>query len=232
MEQKKKNITIGIIIGVVAVLFVVFGTLACLGVFRGFHAEVYVSAVLNHTFKGNVEVAVEMLDGTTEETLYAQYESGIQSFVKNTLLNDAEIDSELEGKYFELCKKIFAKLDYDVQEAEKISDDEFYVPVKYRPTNIMHLYIDALMNETERAKEKKDKGEYRGNYDEIFAKMELDIVANGYIALEGLYDNMEFGEEQTIVFKVVKGEDDLYKLEEAAITEFLIKILSLDAKED
>ena len=231
MDKKRKNVVLGIVVSVAVVLLIVFGTLACLGVFRGFNAQGYVSAILDQTIKGNVEVAAEMTEGTTEEALLAQYDAGIESFVKNTLLNKMTIDSELEEKYIALCKKIFAKLDYSVQEAEKVSDDEFHVLVKYRPTNIMNVYVEAVNSEVQRANEKKEKGEYRGTYEEIFAQMTSDTMANAYTALEEAYNNMEFGEEQKVIFNVIKEEDGLYKLEESSITKFLVKILSLDVKQ-
>lgn len=232
MESKKKNIIIGTIIGAVVVLFIVFGTLACLGIFREFNAQGYVSAVLNQTFKGDVEEAVEMIDGATEEALYAQYEAGIESFVKNTLLNGAELDSELEAQYIDLCKEIFAKMKYSVQEAEKVSDGEFDVPVKYQSSNVLQLFIASATNEVQRIEEKKEKGEYRGTFEEIEAQMKAECLSNWCTMLEEAYNNMEFGEEQTVVFKVVKSEEGLYELEESAVTEFLVKILSLDVKED
>ena len=232
MEGKKKNIIIGAIISVIVVLFIVFGTLACLGIFRGFNAQGYVSAILNQTLKGDVESAVEMLDGATEEGLLAQYEAGIKSFAKNSLLNGAELDAELEQKYVDLCKKIFDSMEYSVQEAEEVKDGEFDVPVKYKPSNVLQLFVESATSEAERIGAKKEKGEYRGTYEEIEAQMKVELLNGWYTSLEEAYNNMEFGEEQTVVFKVIRGEDDLYELEEKAITEFLVKILSLDAKED
>ena len=67
---------------------------------------------------------------------------------------------------------------------------------------------------------------------EIEAKMKEECLTNWCTMLEDAYDKMEFGEEETVVIKVVKGEDELYKLEESAITQFLVKILSLDEKQD
>ena len=232
MEAKKKNVVIGVIISVAIVLFVVFGTLACLGVFREFNAQGYVSAILDQTFKGEVEGAVNMIEGTTEESLYAQYEAGIESFAKNTLLQGAELDAELEAKYMDLCKKIFAKMKYSVQEVEKVSDDEFHVTVKYQPSNVLQLFVDSATSEVARIEEKKEKGEYRGTLEEIEAKMKDECLTNWCMMLEEAYNKMEFGEEQTVVMKVIKGEDGLYKLEESAITNFLVKILSLDVKQD
>lgn len=232
MEGKKKKIIIGIGIGIAAVLFVVFGTLACLGIFREFDAQRYVGAMLDQTLKGEVETVVEMTSGTTEEALYEQYENGIRSFAKNSLLGGAELDSELEEKYVALCQKIFADMKYSVQEAEKTSEDEFEVPVTYQPSNVLQIFIVSATEETTRMNEKVQKGEYRGTIEEIDAQMRADYLNNCYSLLEEAYNNMEFGEEQTIVLKVVKDENGLYELESSAITEFLTKILSLDEKQD
>lgn len=232
MENKKKNITIGVIVSVVVVLFIVFGTLACFGIFREFNAQRYVSAVLDQTLKGDVEDAVEMIDGATEEALYTQYEAGITSFVKNSLTSGTELTTELEKRYTELCKKVFASMKYEVQEAEKISDEEFQVPVKYQPSDILQKFIASVTAESQRLNEKVENGEYRGTLEEINTQMKEEFMNNSCDLFEEAYNSMEFGEEQTIVLKVIKGENDLYELEESAITEFLVKILSLDAKED
>lgn len=232
MERKKKNVVLGVVISVAAVLFIVFGTLACLGVFRGFNAQGYVSAILDQTFKGDVKLAAEIMEGTTEEALLAQYEAGIESFTKNTILQGTVVDKELEEKYIDLCKKIFDKMKYNVQEAEEINNNEFHVPVTYQPSNVLQLFVASAASELERIEAKKEKGEYRGTLEEIEAKMKEECLTNWCTMLEDAYDKMEFGEEETVVIKVVKGEDELYKLEESAITQFLVKILSLDEKQD
>ena len=53
MDNKKKTLIItGVGVGVALLLFV---AIAIFGMFRGFNSEKYVSAVLNQTFKGEVE---------------------------------------------------------------------------------------------------------------------------------------------------------------------------------
>lgn len=232
MEKKKKNVVLGVVISMSAVLFIVFGTWACLGVFRGFNAQGYVSAILDQTFKGDVEYAAEIMEGATEETLYAQYEAGVKSFVKKTILQGAELDEELEEQYITLCKEIFDKMKYSVQEAEKVSDNEFHVPVTYQTSNVLQLFVTSAAGEIERIKAKNDKIEYRGTLEEIEAKMQAEYLTNCCTLLEEACDNMEFGKEQTTAFKIVKGEDGLYEVEESAITRFLAKILGLDVKQD
>lgn len=233
MKEKKKNVILGLIVSVTVVLFIVFGTLAIMGIFRQFDAKRYVSAVLEQTLEGDVENAAEMIDGVTEETLHAQYEAGVQSFMKIIISSGAELTPDLEKKYLELCKKVLSASKYEVQEAKKISDDEYQVPVVYQASNVLQLFKEAETNEIARMNEKKEKGEYRGgNLTEIETQMKTEYLTNCCALLEEAYENMEYGKEQTVVIKVVKGEEGLYRLEESAITKFLLKILSLDAKED
>lgn len=232
MEGKKKKIIIGISIGVAAVLFIVFGTLACLGIFREFDAQRYVKATLDQTIKGEVEAAVEMTNGTTEDALYAQYEAGIESFVKNSLTSGTELTEELETRYIDLCKKVFASMKYEVQEAEKISDTEYQVPVTYQPSDVLNLFIASVQGEAQRLSEKVENGEYRGTLEEINAQMKSDFMNNSCDLFEEAYNNMQYGEEQTMVFKVTKGESGLYELESTAISEFLTKILGLGENQD
>ena len=89
MDIKKKKVIVGII---VVVVIAVFGALACLGLFREFDAKGYVTATLNQTLKGDVEAAVEITEGATEEKLLAQYEESITSFVKSSIISGIEVE--------------------------------------------------------------------------------------------------------------------------------------------
>lgn len=231
-SKKKKNIIIGIIIAVVTLVVVVFGTLASLGIFREFDAKGYVSAILDQTLKGEVKAAASMTEGTTEESLYAQYEAGIESFVNYNLIDGEEISDEMEERCMDLCKKVFASMKYEVQEAEKVSNEEYHVTVTYQPSDIFRKFIISIQNEEARLDEKVENGEYRGTEDEINAKMKEEFLNNFCDLFETAYNTMEFGEEKTVVLKVVKGSDGLFKLENAGITEFLTKILGLDEIQD
>ncbi len=232
MKENKKNVIIGVTIGVAVILFLVLGTLAISGVFRQFDGAGYVSAILKQTLCGDVKYATEMMDGVTEEELTAQYEAGVSSFMNIIISGEAELEPDLEERYLAVCKNILAASKYDVQEAKKISDKEIEVPVIYQPSNVLQLFKEAEANEINVMNEKKENGEYRGSLEEVQTQMQTEYLTACCTLLEEAYNQMEFGEEQTVVLKVVKGEDGLYKLEESAITQFLLKILSLDEKED
>lgn len=229
MDTRKKNVIIGAVIGVVVIAL---GILACFGIFRDFNAQRYVTAILNQTLKGDVEVAVEMTDNSTEEKLYAQYEENISTFVKNSIISGIEVEPELEEKYVELCKKVFEAIPYEVQEAEKISNEEYHVPVTYQSSDIFKKFITSVAEETQRLQEKVDNGEYRGTLEEINLQMQEEFLNNSYTLFEEAYKTMVLGEEETMVFIVRKDENDLYAISENGIGEFITKIMCLDEIQD
>lgn len=233
MDTKKKNIIVGIAIGLAVALFIIFGTLACFGDFRDFDAQGYVTAMLDKTLKGDVDAAVELLgEAATEETLLAQYEATIENLAKSSLPEGMELTEELQEQYIDTYKKVFASMKYEVQEAEKISDDEYQVAVQYQPADVFQKYNVLITEEGQRIYAGKENGDYRGTNDEINAQMKEEFLNNICALFEEACNTMEYGETQTVVFKVVKGEDDLFKIDNSEITEFIKKILGLDAIQD
>ena len=226
MDTKKKNMMIGI--GAAAAVIIVIGLLAVLGVFRGFNPEGYVKAVLDQSLKGEVRVASQLMEGTTEDKLYEQYEAGIHSFVTNSILSGAQVDDELQGKYVELCKKVFGAMKYEVEEAKESKGGGYEVTVSYKPANIFSNFITKIGEENARLTEKVENGEYRGTLEEINGQMQKDFLTNAYTLFEECYKGIEYGKEETYVFTIMKDADGMYDLEEAQISEFITKILNLD----
>lgn len=194
---------------------------------QNFDAQGYVKGILDQTMKGEVEKVLEMTDGATELALLMQYEEGIDSFVKGNIIKGVEVDTELAENYKDICKKIFAGMKYEVQEAEKAGKDEYLVPVKYQASDVFVKFVEATQTERESLIQKREAGEYRGTRDEIKEKMQKDLLINSALHLENAYQTMEFGEEQTMSIKVSKNADGLYELDETQITEFLKKVLGL-----
>lgn len=226
MDTKKRNMIIGA--AAAAVLILVVGLLAAFGVFHGFNPEGYVKAVLDQSLKGEVRSAAQLMAGTTEDSLYQQYEQGITSFVKNSIANGVELDEELEGKYVELCKKVFSAMKYDIEEAKDAEGGGYDVTVSYYPANVFTSFMTKIGEENQRITEKVENGEYRGTLEEINAQMQKDFMNNAYVLFEECSKSIEYGEEETFVFSIVKDEEGMYDLDEAQISEFITKILNLD----
>jgi len=62
--------------------------------------------------------------------------------------------------------------------------------------------------------------------------MQQEIIANDYTVLESAYQNVQYGEKNTFVFTVKRSESEAFALDSAALSEFLAKIMNLDAKQD
>ena len=226
MDTKKRNMMIGA--GVAATVIIVVGLLAFFGVFRRFNPEGYVKAVLDQSLKGEVKAASQLMAGTTEDKLYAQYESGITSFVKNSITSGAEMDDELQGKYVELCKKVFGAMKYEVKDAKESKDGGYEVTISYKPADIFEHFIAKIGEENQKLTEKVENGEYRGTLEEINSQMQKEFLTNAYTAFEECYKSMEYGKEETYVFTIVKDAEGMYDLDEAQISGFITKILNLD----
>ena len=226
MDKKKRNVIIAV--GAAAAVIIVVGLLAVFGVFRGFNPEGYVKAVLDQSLKGEVKVASQLMDGTTEDKLYEQYEAGIASFVKSSITSGVELDDELQGKYIELCKKVFDAMKYNVKEAKDAEGGGYEVTVSYEPANVFLNFVTKIGEENARLTEKVENGEYRGTLEEINSQMQKDFLTNAYTLFEESYSAIEYGEDETYVFTIVKDAEGMYDLDEAQISEFITKILSLD----
>lgn len=226
MDTKKRNMIIGA--GAAAAVILVLGLLAAFGVFRGFNPEGYVKAVLDQSLKGEVKMASQLMAGTTEDKLREQYEAGITSFVKNSITSGVELDEELQGKYIELCKKVFGAMKYDVKDAKDVEGGGYEVTVSYQPSNVFMNFITKIGEENQRLTEKVENGEYRGTLEEINSQMQKDFLTNAYALFEECFNAMEYGEEETYVFAIVKDAEGMYDLDEAQISEFITKILNLD----
>lgn len=226
MDTKKRNIIIGA--GAAGVAILIFVILAVLGVFHRFNPEGYVKAVLDQSLKGEVKVASELMAGATEETLYKQYETGITSFVKNSIANGVEMDQELEQKYVELCKKVFGVMKYQIKEAKDAKNGGYEVTVSYNPTNVFTQFIVKIGEENARLTQKVENGEYRGSLEEINSQLQKDFLTNAYTLFEECYSGIEYGEEETYTFVIVKDAKGMYDLDEAQISQFITKILNLD----
>lgn len=225
--KSKKNIII-----IVVAMAVIFVPIALMGIFRDFDAQQYVRVLLEQTFYGEIDEDSSIIEGVTEEELYAQYEAGVESFVPTVIPKGAELTEEQEKQYIAVCKKIFKEMKFKIHSEEKISDTEFEVKVKYQPSDAIVKYMNSVSEELARMEEKVENGEYQGTKEEILLQMQNEFLENACGLLEEACDSMEYGKEQTMVFTVVEGENELYQVSDKQMKQFLEKILRLDEIQD
>lgn len=218
-------------VAVAAVIVILLG-IVCVGLFQDFDAQGYVLAILEQRFQGEVTQAKKIIKEAEEEELVAQYESGIEKFVEDHITGGIDTDAELEAKFGELCKKIFASMKYEVHEAEKISRKEYRVNVEIEPSDIFIKFVEGIQAESARLSEKVEKGEYRGTKEEIHAQMQKEFLENSYKLLEESYENRQYGEPEIIEFQVVSDENNIFSVRENEISLLITKILRLDEIQD
>lgn len=229
-KLKDKKVIIGASVGAAVLITTI---VICSVVFSDFQAQGYVKAILNQTFTGDVQAATKMTEQATEKELYAQYEENINSFVKANVLSGIEVEAELEQKYVDVCKKVFADMKYEVGEEQQADDGAYVVPVTYKPSDVFLKFHAAIEQERQKLYTKVESGEYKGaTQEEINGQMQTEFLNNACTLFGEAYETMEFGEEATMNFTVKKGENGLYQLNGEEIAEFLTKIMRLDENQD
>ena len=199
---------------------------------KDFDAKTYTEVVLDQTLQGKIGEEADIIEGSTKEQLLAQYEAGIEAFVQNNIVNDAPMSEEMQAQYVALMKQAFAAMKYKVGEAEKVDKQTFRVPVTYQPTDLFAKFAAAVSEETKALEKKTFAGEYKGTQEEIHAQMQDEFLNNCYAHMEQLVTEITYGEQQTMVLTVQAGETGQFSIPAEELTQFIEKILGLDAIQD
>ena len=226
MKDKKRNIIIGISCVVVLIAFTI---VVCIRLFGGFNASKYVSAVCDQVIKGDIEEALQVTRGLTEESAKEQHELMVNNFVDNVIASGLTLDEKQKKECVDIAKKIFADMKYDVKKSKKVSDSEYQVTIEYQKTDVIEKLQKLAKKESEAAAKKVSKGEYRGTAEEINAQLQEEFTKKMPKMLDEAYKTMELGEKETMVLVVKKSEKGLYTVD---VGEFIEKIMNLSAKED
>lgn len=179
---------------------------------------------MNQYFQGSVEEIAELVTENSKAEHYELYEEQIEDFVENNITNDVEVSDELEKRYVDLCKEIFRKMKYNVKQARKENGHEYCVEVEYQPADVFARFVETLKTEQQRLL----ATEYTGTKEEINKQMQKEFLTNSYELLKTAYQEMEYGEKQTVIFEVKRGEKGIFKMKEKEISQFIVKILRLD----
>ena len=235
MKKEKKTISkevLGIIIGTVVGL-IALGAVAFWGLNQDFKADQYVGVILDYTFKGEAVDSDGMFDQTSHEQMKKQYDENVVAFVEKNITGGIAVDEEMKEKYTALCRDIFKAMKYKVKTVEKISKDEYKVTVEYQAANIFGTYMELAAQEAQKISDKANSGaEYLGTPEEVNAQIQQDIIVSDYTVLESAYQNVQYDKKETFVFTVKRSENDAFALDSAALSDFLVKIMNLDVKQD
>lgn len=222
-----KQIKQGICVLVCGILLVI---MAACTTFGDFDAGGYVQATLDQMFQGDA-AKLASFEEKSEKDLEDAYEEYIRTFSEG-LTEGLNASPEMEDQFFELCREIFRTAKYNVAETEKVSKEEYRVSVEIQPADTFVKWESMLAESVQSISEKAERGEYQGTEEEILQLMLFDIAAQSCELLESAYQETEYGEKETVVLTVKKDENGTFQPDEDEISDFVTKILRLDAIQD
>ena len=220
------------IVAAVCVLALIAG-MYYVSTWETFDAKKYVQAVLDENFKGDVAAAAIMIKDQTAEELQKHYETGIENFLDKNVLSGVKVDDATREKYKLLCKDIFKAMKYEAKQVKVLDRREMEVTVEYQQADIFPQFVkkleegaDAFLKEAAKAKYKKTKKK------QIEAQIEKAFLNHSYNLLNESYKNVSYDKAETMVFRVKGDKKNVFSMEEAQISEFIVKILMIDEIKD
>lgn len=220
MKKQKK--------GILSLLICMAVIVAAAGCQKEFDAAGYTRALLHLTFQGDTGEAMKVIDGATYESLMLKYQESIDTFTANVITSQFDISEAKHAQFAELTAKIFAVMRYEVVEAEKAGKKEYEVSVRIQPANIFTNYEQLLNADSVKLAEEINEGKYMGTEEEIKEQILADIVNRAYELLDTAYNEVEYGDSQTVILTVKADENNEYSIDEEDMNELIAKILCLD----
>ena len=195
---------------------------------KDFDAAGYTQAMLDLNFQGELEGALKYEEDATEESLMRLYQEAIDQFVAMNITSDIEMNEIKTTEFSELISKIFATMRYDVGEARKTDKEEYEVPVKIEPSDVMIRYQQLLTEDSLKVAQKVKEGGYEGTEEEIQQQVLNDIINHAYELLDVAYTDMQYGEPESVILHIRVDEGEKYSIDEEDMDHLIQKILRLD----
>lgn len=220
------------IVAAVCVLALIAG-MYYVSTWETFDAKKYVQAVLDENFKGDVAAAAIMIKDQTAEELQKHYETGIENFLDKNVLSGVKVDDATREKYKLLCKDIFRSMKYEVSHVQVLGRRQMEVTVEYRQADIFPQFVKKLEESSETFLKEAAKAKYKKTKKkQIEAQIEKAFLNHSYNLLNESYKNVSYDKAETMVFRVKGDKKNVFSMEEAQISEFIVKILMIDEIKD
>ena len=196
---------------------------------RDFDAAGYSQALLDLTFQADITKAAAFMEDASAEALMQAYRDSIDRFVEANVTSGLEIGELKTTRFAELVSRIFMVMRYQVGEARKTGKKEYEVPVEIWPADVFVTFQEMLVEDSLKMAEKIEKGEYGdAAEEEADQQILLDIINHAYELLDTAYMDIEYGEEETVIFHVRAETGSEYSVDEDDMDSLIRKILRLD----
>lgn len=197
-------------------------------------SQTYIQGLLDKYYKGQYNQEYLDLVDLTEAEAKEQYEDWLYQEVDYFSYYFA-IDyptEEFNDAVAEMYKEVYAKADYTVHEATKLSSGNYAVEVTVKPVDIMLQVTDddaqdALTEAYDEVTDGVDveklsdaeAEELTKKWDENYAWRVLDLVKSHL-------DEIGYGEEKSMVFQLAEDSDGYYSLVEGDLQNFDSYVIS------
>ena len=181
----------------------------------------YVKAQMDVIYKGEYQGYLDLVADSTQEECQEAYDSKMTSEAEYLmgLLAIEYPTEELNARFADIYRQIFAKADYTVQEASRMEDGSYSVKVVVKPIDIIDQLNEAWDDFSEDFEARYADVDVESMTDDEYA----DWYVNTYDAdygqsladlLESLIPSLGYMEETSILVQVQPDEDGYYYLSE------------------
>lgn len=209
---------------VVATLLAAIMVLGLTGCIKSFNATEYVQAELDLLTRHDVKQYVEVL-GVSEEEAEEIYDEIIEEMnISESLLQGEEAPDEVMKGLEEWFIKVLSKTKYTVLEAEE-KDGDYIVVVEVEPVKAFEGMTAAITTETESYMQQVLADIAAGGETPSDEQMNNDMTEMLLGVLNGILENVTYGEKVSVETKIVQNEDGQYEIDEKSFEELGAKLL-------
>ena len=209
---------------VVATLLAAIMVLGLTGCIKSFNATEYVQAELDLLTRHDVKQYVEVL-GVSEEEAEEIYDEIIEEMnISESLLQGEEAPDEVMKGLEEWFIKVLSKTKYTVLEAEE-KDGDYIVVVDVEPVKAFEGMTTAITTETESYMQQVFADIAAGGETPSDEQINNDMTEMLLGVLNGILEDVTYGEKVSVETKIVQNEDGEYEIDEKSFEELGAKLL-------
>ena len=177
-----------------------------------FDASAYVKAVLDVSYKNEIQEYVELTD-TSEKEAKQIFENNLNVTMEE--FDSLELPDELSGMYRELFENIAKKVNYTVGEGVKDEDGNYTVEVMVKPITLFDDTYDTFQEKAKDYAEQISNDVMGGAEITTDEQMQNDVYQIYYEVLKSACDaGLKYGEAEKITLHVVKTEEKGYEIQD------------------
>ena len=170
----------------------------------------YVQSALDCGYKAEVKKYAKITE-TTEKEAKKEYETNLDSSMKEAGFDETGVSDELKANYRKLFEKMLKSANYKVGEVKEAGDDEFKVSVEVQPFTAFSTVSEELDNWVT---------DTYSNIEYVPSDEELNeaIMKKMYELMDEKMNNPTYGDKTTVTVNVKVDKDGAYYIPQKDLT--------------